>query len=100
MIYVISMTLSQQSQDLYRTLLGSDQPLAAKELANKLRIFPASVYRLAEPLAAMGLITKSEKYPFQFSAKPLKEGFSLFLLHQSDWFWGQFANGNRKREGG
>ena len=94
------MVLSPKSQALYRVLLQSNRPLSAKELGVKLNIFSSTVYRLAEPLIDFGLITKSNKYPYQFNAKPLDEGQSLFLLNQSNWFSGQFSNGNNKREDG
>lgn len=85
------MTISPQSQDLYQTLLSSDQPLSAKQLAAKLDIFPNTVYRLADPLIDIGLIIKAGRYPSQFIAKPVNEGLSLFLLAQNDWFSQQFS---------
>ena len=94
------MVLSPKSQALYQLLLQSSQPLFAKQIATKLHIFSSTVYRLVEPLANFGLITKSNKYPYRFSAKPLDEGQSLFLLNQSNWFSDQFSNGNNKREDG
>lgn len=80
------MVLSPQSQLLYKTLLSSENPLSAKQLASKLGIFPATLYRLTEPLLKMGLILKTPSYPYLFSAKPADEGLSLFLLSQTDWF--------------
>ena len=84
------MTLSQQSQALYKILLVSNRPLSAKQLGSKLRIFHSTVYRLTEPLIEMGLITKTITYPYQFVAKNGDEGLSLFLLHQNEWFTRQF----------
>lgn len=84
--------MSPKAQRLYQLLLDSKKPLSAKQLAIRLRIFPNAVYRLAEPLINMGLIMKTDKYPYQFSAKPFDEGLSLFLLHQNDWFFEQFPH--------
>lgn len=88
----ISMRLSPQSQELYQILLRAGNPLSAKEIADKLRIVSASVYRLADPLLEMGLIAKSGEYPYQFTAKSVDEGLSLFLLHQNEWFSQQFVD--------
>lgn len=88
--------MSPQSQDLYRTLLSSREPLNAKTLAEKLRIFPNSVYRLIDPLMDMGLITRTKKYPYKFIARPLNEGLSLFLLNQNDWFSKEFSHSKKK----
>lgn len=93
-----NMTLSKQSQILYRILLTSNRPLSAKELADQLHIFPSTCYRLTEPLIAMGLITKTTAYPYQFKAKPIDEGLSLFLLYQNEWFSQQFFNINKKTD--
>ncbi|MBI3619959.1 hypothetical protein HY214_02335 [Candidatus Roizmanbacteria bacterium] len=83
--------MGPQSQSLYLALLASGKPLSAKQLATKLHIFPNTVYRLAEPLTQIGLITKTNRYPCQFNAKPIDEGLSLFLLYQNDWFSQQFS---------
>src|SRR5688572_16089556 len=80
------MSISPQSQALYQALLNSGVPMTAKQLATKLGIFPATLYRLTEPLEEMGLVLRTSEYPYKFSAKPLNEGLSLFLLAQSDWF--------------
>lgn len=88
--------ISPKSQHLYQILLASADPLSAKELASKMRIFPSTVYRLAKLLVDMGLITKSSKYPYQFMAKPVNEGLSLFLLHQNDWFSQKFSPFGKK----
>src|SRR4051812_12791425 len=90
------MILSTQSQVLYQTLLNSPCPLSVKQLASYLKIPPSLTYRLTEPLLSMGLITKTIDYPYQFSAKPIDEGLSLFLLHQNDWFSHQFSPPNKK----
>ncbi len=84
------MTLSPQSQELYQILLGASYPLTAKELADKLHVFPASVYRLTEPLLEMGMITKSGEYPNKFTSKSVNEGLSLYLMQQNKWFSQQF----------
>lgn len=91
------MTIAPQSQDLYRVLLTSDQPMEAKQLAKKLNVFPATVYRLTEPLIKMGLITQTNEYPSQFIAKSVDEGLHLFLLNQNDWFSHQFFNPDKKK---
>lgn len=93
------MILSPQSQSVYKILLNSKQPLSAKELASCLHIFPATVYRLIQPLVNLGLITQGNKYPYHFEAKPLEEGLSLFLLNQTDWFTKQFSNKNKEKNG-
>lgn len=90
------MRLSKQSQDLYKILLSSNRPLSAKQLASELGIFHPTVYRLTEPLIAMGLITKTNTYPYQFTAKAVDEGLSLFLLHQNEWFSNQFFTSGKK----
>lgn len=89
------MTLSPQCQALYRILLASDCPLSAKELASQLHIFHSTIYRLTEPLIDMGLITKTNTYPYGFTAKNVDEGLSLFLLHQNEWFSHQFFPSNK-----
>lgn len=91
------MTISHQSQDVYRALLSSEHPLSAKQLAAQLQIYPATLYRLTEPLISMGLITKTATYPYQFTAKPLDEGLSLFLLHQNEWFSQQFSHSTQNK---
>lgn len=82
--------MSPKSQRLYQVLLA-ESPLSAKQLGAKLKIFPSTVYRLAKPLIDMGLINQTNKYPYQFVAKPVSEGLSLFLLHQNDWFTQKFS---------
>ena len=89
------MTLSPQCQALYKILLASDCPLSAKQLASQLHIFHPTVYRLTEPLIDMGLITKTNTYPYEFIAKNVDEGLSLFLLHQNEWFSRQFFPFNK-----
>ncbi|RJQ24447.1 hypothetical protein C4577_07750 [Candidatus Parcubacteria bacterium] len=86
------MAISPQSQSLYLALLNSSKPLSAQEIASKLHIFPNSVYRLTTELTQIGLITKSDQYPYKFSAKPVNEGLSLFLLYQNVWFSQKFSN--------
>jgi sugar-specific transcriptional regulator TrmB len=86
------MKLSPQSQKLYQILLRTGYPLSAKELSDNLHIVPASVYRLTDPLLEMGLITKFGEYPYQFTARSVDEGMSLFLLQQNEWFSQQFFN--------
>lgn len=92
------MTIGPKSKQLYKILLSSEDPLDAKQVAASLHIFPHTVYRLAEPLLEMGLITKTNKYPYQFQAKPISEGLSLFLLYQNDWFSQQFSNLSKKAD--
>ncbi|MGH7204480.1 MAG: hypothetical protein ACREHC_08645, partial [Candidatus Levyibacteriota bacterium] len=55
-----------------------------------------TIYRLIAPLMNMGLITKTDKYPYVFTAKPKTEGLSLFLLHQNDWFSQQFSQQDKE----
>lgn len=86
------MTISPQSQSIYQILLSSNQAFSAKELASKLHIFPATVYRLTQPLIDIGLIIQSDNYPSFFRAKPIGEGLSLFLLNQTNWFSKQFKS--------
>jgi sugar-specific transcriptional regulator TrmB len=86
--------MSPQSQHLYQVLLNSNRALSANQLAQKLDIVPNSIYRLTDPLTDMGLITRSEKYPYLFSANPVEEAHSLFLLFQSDWFLDHFSKTN------
>lgn len=90
------MILSPQSQGLYQILLNADRPLSVKEIASDLHIFPATVYRLTEPLLLMGLITKTTTHPQQFIAKPIDEGLSLFLLYQTNWFSNHFSSPSSK----
>jgi len=90
--------MSPQSQDLYKALLSSERPLDAKALADKLNIFPNSVYRLIDPLIETGLVTMTDKYPHEFAAKPANEGLSLFLMSQNDWFSQQFSSAKSKAE--
>lgn len=90
------MIFSLQSQALYQILLSANYPLSMKEIASKLHIFPSTTYRLTEPLIEMGLITKTNTYPHQFTAKNSDEGLSLFLLHQNEWFSKQFFCPNKK----
>lgn len=89
--------ISPQSQSLYKALLASDKPLDAKQLAQKLKIFPATVYRLTDPLLKIGLVDQIDKYPARFIAKPVDEGLSLFLLNQNNWFSRQFTNRDQKQ---
>ena len=74
----------------------------AKQMAQKLDISSATLYRLTDPLLEMGLIRKHTTYPYKFSAKPTDEGLSLFLLNQNEWFMNQFGshhnNKNAKKE--
>ncbi len=91
--------MSPQSQLLYQALLRSKNPLSAKKLSTMLHIFPNTVYRLAEPLINMGLITKMNQYPYEFVAKPLDEGLSMYLLHQNDWFSQSFSQRHRSPSG-
>lgn len=90
------MTFSPLSQKLYQTLLQSKKPLTAINLAAKLDVLPNTIYRLAEPLLKMGLITKSKNYPHQFTTKPIEEGLALFLLQQNSWFSQTFSQLNSK----
>lgn len=92
------MTLSPQSQVLYQILLKSKKSLTARELALRLNIFPSTLYRLTEPLMAMGLITKTANYPYKYTAKPVGEGLSLFLLNQNDWFSHKFSKFDDKKK--
>lgn len=78
-------------------LLSESNPLSAKQLAVKLHIHPNTIYRLAKPLINIGLISKAPQYPYQFAAKSIDEGLSLFLLHQNDWFWEQFSVPGQKK---
>ncbi len=82
--------MSPQSQLLYQTLLASSCPQSAKQLAAILHIYPNTVYRLAGPLIKMGIVSKTDRYPYQFLAKPIEEGLSLYLLHQDEWFSQRF----------
>lgn len=91
------MVINPQSQKLYQTLLNSSCPLSAKELSDKLHIYPNLVYRLCTPLIEMGLIDKVNNYPSQFVSKPPSEGLSLFLLHQSNWFSNRFSSPKTNR---
>lgn len=86
------MTISHQSQNLYRILLSNGSPLSVTELATKLKVFPQNVYRLAKPLINIGLINKTSNYPCQLVTRPIDEALSLFLLNQSSWFCQQFSN--------
>ena len=90
------MALSPQSQALYQILLNAGSPLSIKQIASKLYIFPSTAYRLTEPLLLMGLITKTTTYPHQFMAKPIDEGLSLFLLHQTNWFTKEFSSSKKE----
>ena len=89
------MTLSPQSQTLYKILLNSDYPLSAKQIGLRIKIFPSTVYRLTEPLISMGIVKKTDSYPNKFEAKPITEGLSLFLLNQNEWFSQQFFPSNK-----
>ena len=89
------MNLSPQSQAVYQTLLRNGDTLTAKQLADELKISPATLYRLTNPLIATGLISKTDAYPYKFSAKPINEGLSLFLLSQNDWFSKRFTSENK-----
>ena len=86
------MTFSPQSQAVYQILLETTHPLSAKDLAERLHVVSSLVYRLIQPLVEMGLVTQTTPYPYQFRAKPLDEGLSLFLLQQTDWFYKQFSS--------
>ncbi len=86
--------MSPQAQKLYQTLLSSNKPLSATNLASKLKIAPQSLYRLANSLIETGFVTKSNDYPHLFSSTRPDEALSLFLLHQSTWFLGHFQKSN------
>lgn len=90
--------MSPQTQELYRALLGSSVPLSSKQIASKLNVVPNSVYRLTLPLIEMGLVTKTEQYPYQFKANPTDEALSLFLLYQDNWFSRQFPKAKNSSE--
>jgi sugar-specific transcriptional regulator TrmB len=93
------MNFSPQSQAVYQMLLNIGQPLTANDLAFKLRIPSSLVYRLTDPLIAMGLVTKTKPYPYLFAAKGVNEGLSMYLLFQNEWFSKQFsANNNSTKE--
>lgn len=90
------MIFSRQSQTIYQILLKTGHTLSAKQLAAQMHIFPSTAYRLTEPLIAMGLITKTTTYPYQFRAKSVDEGLSLFLINQNEWFSKQFFPFSKK----
>lgn len=92
------MTLSPQSQTIYKILLRANRPLTVKQIATQMHIAPSLIYRLTEPLIAMGLVIKTNDYPYEFGAKPMDEGLSLFLLYQNGWFSEQFFSSARKTD--
>ena len=89
--------MSPQSRALYQILLNSSSPLSVVELADKLHIIPNTVYRLLKPLIDMGMVTEIHQYPKVFSALPIDQGLSLFLLHQHDWFSRQFSQRSKTK---
>lgn len=90
------MTLSPQSRTIYKTLLETNHPLTIRQIATQAHIAPSLTYRLTEPLITMGLVIKTNIYPYQFRAKPMSEGLSLFLLYQNEWFSKQFSPSDKK----
>jgi sugar-specific transcriptional regulator TrmB len=87
-----NMTLSPQSQSVYKILLNCPDPLSAKEIGKQMRIPPQLVYRLTEELTEIGIVTRLPTYPFRFQAKSSNEGLSLFLLSQHEWFSKNFGS--------
>jgi len=87
------MTISPQAQSVYKILLNSNKPLSARILAEKLNIFPHSIYRLTNEL--IEIVVKIGKRPFRFSPKNTDEGLSMFLLNQNDWFSQKFSQSKK-----
>lgn len=90
--------MSPQAQALYQILLTATIPLSARQLGARLHIVSNTVYRLIEELIQIGLIVKTGRRPYLFSAKPVDDGLSLFLLSQHDWFTKQFALLTKNKE--
>jgi sugar-specific transcriptional regulator TrmB len=88
------MNFSPQSQAIYKILLNAGRPLTAKILAAQMHLSPSLTYRLTEPLITTGLIMRETIRPCRFSAKPIDEGLSLYLLSQNEWFLKQFSSEN------
>ena len=86
------MRMGLQARKVYKFLLEEGVPKTAGEIALRLGIAAADVYRLVKPLISAGMIEKTVKRPVKFLAKETEAGLGLFLLTESGWFNNQFGS--------
>lgn len=84
---------SHQAADIYR-LLQKGKPLTAKEIAEKLDIFPHAVYRSVRQLLEKGFIKEEDNYPVRYSALPETEAMELFTTNIRHQFQKSFPIGS------
>jgi len=92
------MHLSKQTREIYTVLIKKGKPLSASELAFRIRVAIADVYRLIKPLLDIGLVEISTGRPRMFQSKPVSDGSGLFLLNESRWFNDQFGSQIQRKE--
>ena len=67
---------SPEAAKLYRLLI-KNKPLSAKELGEKLKIYPNAVYRNMQELVSLGLADKLYGYPIKYKVRPTSEAMDL-----------------------
>ncbi len=82
--------VSKQGENIYKLLLKSKQ-LNAKEIGNKLSIFPHAVYRAIKPLISAGLIEQIDTYPTTFQAQPMPNAVDSYFLNMRNSFIQSFS---------
>lgn len=70
-------SISPQAVEIYR-LLSKEQHLTAKEIADKLNIFPNAVYRSTKVLTQFGFIEQIGKYPIRYTSRPSADGLDSY----------------------
>lgn len=69
---------SPQAGEIYR-LLQNSKPMPAKEIGQRLKIFPNAVYRAVKQLLVLGFVEEIYSYPVKFQAKPVSQALELYL---------------------
>lgn len=88
-------SLPPQALMIYRTLDGGGA-MNAKEIAEKLNIFPNAVYRNIKQLRELGFVDKVRTYPMSFRAKPVDDAMNLYSLMIQESFKSVFSSGNKQ----
>jgi len=85
---------SRQETDVYKLLL-EHQSLTAKDIAERLNIFPNTVYRTVKQLIQLGFVQQNYAYPVEYEAIHGVEGLELYSAMVSQHFLEEFPTKHR-----
>lgn len=91
-------TVSEQSAVVYNLLQHENREMSAQEIAKSLDILPNAVYRVANRLVELGMLSRVESWPMKFKAVPANSAMNWYLLAVAQNFREDFVQDTQDKK--